>query len=191
MTVADTSWVRFLTSLALRCSVCVSSERRINKRYCTDSLRADYPHVGLFDVEDGRPWVARKRWGVSPVQISHARLLVGGTQNTSTADKDRFICYWYHTPNSGEGYVHGYPIEWDEAHLLIRLDPNWNYLTQSFIPGSDTRKVEANIERQFDWGKKIFQLYVDTKRTFPISYHMVGPRAADSMFYVERMEANA
>ena len=143
-----------------------------------------------MDVADASLWVAKKRWGVSPVQVSHARLLQGGTQNTSTADKDRFICYWYHTPNSGEGYVHGYPIEWDEAHLLIRLDPNWNYLKQSFIPSSDTRKVEANIERQFNWGRQIFDQYAAVKRKFPISYHMVGPRAADSMFYVRRVEAN-
>lgn len=143
-----------------------------------------------MDISDAQLWIAKKRWGSSPVQVSHARLLQGGTQSASTADKDRFLCYWYHTPNSGEGYVHGYPIEWDEAHLLIRLDPNWNYTTQTFIPNTETRKLEANIEQQFQWGKSIFDTYARKKREFPLSYHMVGPRAADSMFYIERVEAN-
>ena len=44
----------------------VSSERRINKRYCTASLRVDYAHVGLMDAGDGALWIARRRWGVSP-----------------------------------------------------------------------------------------------------------------------------
>ncbi len=150
----------------------------------------DYPHVGLMDVRDKRVFIARKRWGVSPVRVSHARLLVGGTQDTSTADKDRFVCYWYHTPNSGEGFVHGYPIEWSEGHLLVRLDPNWNYMTRKFIPNSDIAKVERNIEQQYKWGQNIFKSYADRKRKFPMSWHMIGPRAADSMFYVERVEAS-
>jgi len=165
-----------------------TAERQINKQYCTDRLRADYAHVGLYDATDSKLWIARKRWGTTPVNVSHAKLLKGGGQDTSTAEKDRFVCYWFHTPGTGEGYVHGYPIEWDEGHVLIRLDPNWNYATQTFIPNSDARKVERNIETQYAWGQKIYESYLKKKITFPLSWHMVGPRAADSMFYIERHE---
>lgn len=166
----------------------VQADRQINRKYCVDAIRVDYAHVGLFDVRDKRAWIARKRWGVVPVRLSHARLLTGGTSDTSTADKDRFVCYWFHTPGTGEGFVHGYPIEWDEGHLMVRLDPNWNYLTQTFIPTSDTAKVEKNIEQQYGWGQRLFDAYVAAAPTFPLSWHMIGPRATDSMFYIQRVE---
>ncbi len=163
----------------------------INTHYCTDDLRVDYAHVGLYDVQEARLWIARKRLlGTPAIRISHARLLTGGSQESSTADKDKFLCFWYHTPNTGEGYVHGYPIEWEEGHLLIRLDPNWNYQTRQFIPTIETAKIEHNIEQQFKWGRRIFETYASRKPAFPISYHMIGPRAADSMFYVQRIEAS-
>lgn len=168
----------------------VAADRRINRQYCTDKIRVDYAHVGLYDVSEKRIWMAKKRWGVVPVRVSHARLLVGGTQDTSTAEKDRYVCYWFHTPDTGEGYVHGYPIEWDEGHLLVRLDPNWNYLTRQFIPSTDTAKIERNIEQQYAWGRLIFDAYAARKPKFPMSWHMVGPRAADSMFYIQRLEAS-
>lgn len=164
------------------------ANRRINRTYCTDKLRVDYAHVGLFDVTQRQLWIARKRWGVVPVRVSHARLLVGGTQDTSTAEKDRYMCYWYHTPGTGEGLVHGYPIEWDEGHLLIRLDPNWNYEAQEFIPTTDTAKIERNVERQYDVGKRIFEAYIVKKPRHALSWHMIGPRPVDSMFYIQRIE---
>jgi len=165
------------------------TDRRINKQHCTNRLKVDYAHVGLYDVADRSLWIAKKKWGVTPVRVSHAKLLLGGTQDTSTAEKDRFICYWYHTPHTGEGYVHGYPIEWDEAHLLVRLDPNWNYVNQTFIPNTESAKVERNIDQQYKWGRAIFEAYASRKPGFPLSWHMVGPRAADSMFYIQRVEA--
>jgi len=165
-----------------------ASTKKINKSYCTDVIHVEYAHVGLFDVSDKKIWIAKKKWGVVPVRVSHARLLVGGTNDTSTADKDKYICYWYHTPNTGEGFVHGYPIEWDEGHLMIRLDPNWDYTTCTFIPNSDTVKVEKNIEQQYNWGQKIFEMYKAQNPKFPLSWHLVGPRASDSMFYVQRHE---
>lgn len=168
----------------------MSSERRINKTYCTDKISVDYAHVGLYDALERRIWIARKRWGVVPVRVSHARLLVGGTQDTSTADKDRFLCYWFHTPNTGEGYVQGYPIEWEEGHILVRMDPNWNYLTNEFIPSTDTAKVEHNIEQQYQWGKKVFESYAVRKPRFPLSWHLIGPRPTDSLFYIQRVEGN-
>ena len=51
----------------------------------------------------------------------------------STVWKDRFLCFWFYTPNTGEGLIHGYPIEWDEAHLLVRIDPQWDYDRQQLI----------------------------------------------------------
>ena len=51
--------------------------------------------------------------------------------------------------------MHGYPIEWDEGHLLVRLDPNWNYQAKTFIPSTDTAKVEKNIEQQYAWGRSL------------------------------------
>jgi hypothetical protein len=167
----------------------VAKESQVNKRYCASRLRVDYPHVGLFDVRTAEMWIAKKKWGVSPVRVSHARLLVGGTQDTSTINKDQFLCYWFHTPNTGEGYVQGYPVEWEEGHLLVRMDPTWNYSTCTLIPLTDTAKIEANIERQYTWGQKIFDAYVDLKPKFPLSWHMIGPRPTDSMFYIQRVEA--
>jgi len=169
----------------------VSEPRRINKSFCTDQIRVDYAHVGLFDVESRTCWIAKKRWGVVPVRVSHARLLVGGGQDTSTAEKDKFLCYWFHTPGTGEGYVHGYPVDWDEGHLLIRLDPNWNYKTREFIPNHEPAKIDRNIDQQFNWGQRIFDQYVAQGPKFPLSWHMIGPRPVDSMFYVQRMEPEA
>lgn len=166
----------------------MAGERQVNKSYSTDRVRVDYAHVGLFDVVDRRLWIAKKRWGVVPVRVSHARLLHGGTQDASTAEKDRFVCYWYHTPGTGEGFVHGYPIEWEEGHLLIRLDPNWDYVNRAFIPSTATARVERNIELQYKWGRQIFEAYAQRTPKFPLSWHMIGPRAADSMFYIQRQE---
>lgn len=166
-----------------------SDERKINRAYCTDRLSVDYAHVGLYDVQQRQVWLAKKRFGgTAPIRVSHARLLVGGSNTASTADKDRFVCYWFHTPGTGSGYVHGYPIEWAEGHLLVRLDPNWNYLTQQFIPNTETAKVEHNIEQQYAWGRRIFDSYAARCPRFALSWHMIGPRATDSMFYIQRVE---
>jgi len=166
----------------------VSSETAINRSYCTCQLRADYAHVGLFDVSDRTLWVAKKKFGSKPIQVSHARLLKRGSNSSSTADKDRFLCYWFHTPNTGEGYVHGYPVEWHEGHIMIRLDPNWNYLTQEFIPSVESAKVERNIDQQYKWGEAIFKSYITEGPNFPLSWHLIGPRATDCMFYIQRWE---
>ncbi len=163
-------------------------DARIDRRHSTDKIRVDYPHVGLFDTDEGRLWIARKKWGTSPVRVSHAKLLVGGTQDTSTINKDHFLCYWFHTPGSGEGNVHGYPIEWDEGHLLVRLDPNWDYRGRKLIRSEHAARVEKNIDQQYKWGRRIFERYVAKKPDYPIAWHMVGPRPTDSMFYVERVE---
>jgi hypothetical protein len=164
-------------------------DRAINRAYCTKKLRVDYAHVGLFDVHARQLWIARNRWTMPASRISHARLLQGGTQDTSTAEKDRFLCYWFHTPGTGEGAIHGYPIEWAEGHLLVRLDPHWSYQQQAYLPPTDTRRVEKNIEQQYQWGQAIFEQYRALRPRFPLSWHMIGPRASDSMFYIQRVES--
>jgi len=166
----------------------VPGHNPINKKYGTDQLRPNYAHVGLYDVKQAKAWIAKKKRGGESIRISHARLLVGGTQDTSTVSKDRYLCYWLNTPGTGEGLVHGYPIEWNEGHLMVRLDPNWDYASSKFIPNTNTTRIEKNIEQQFAWGKRIFQTYLDMTPGFPLSWHMIGPRAADSMFYIERVE---
>lgn len=169
-------------------AIALTTATTIHSKHATDKLRVDYAHVGLYDVEQRRIWIARKRLGVKPLNVSHARMLVGGSNTTSVGDKDRFLCYWFHTPNTGEGLVHGYPIEWAEAHLMIRLDPNWNYATQELIRSVDAARVEKNIEQQYQWGRYIFNTYVNLGPRFALSWHMIGPRPADSMFYIERHE---
>ena len=73
--------------------------------------------------------------------------------------------------------------------MLVRLDPSWNYATCRMVAQTDTAKVDKNVEQQYVWGRRIFQSYVDLKPKFPVSWHMIGPRATDSMFYVQRVEA--
>lgn len=166
----------------------VTADRDINLDYCSDQLRADYAHVGLLDARSRRIWIARPQRTIPAIHLSHARLLRGGTQDTSTIRKDRFVCYWFHTPGTGEGHVHGYPIEWHEGHLLVRLEPNWDYAACQFIGPQDTARIERNIEQQYQWGRWLYRRYVERQPDFALSWHMVGPRAADSMFYIERHE---
>lgn len=160
--------------------------KTINPRYSTDKLTAAYAHVGLYDVVESRMWIAKKRFNTEPVRVSHARLILGGTHDTSTADKDKFICYWLHTPGVGSGLVHGYPIDWSEGHLLVRLDPNWDYRNRAWVARTETARVEKNIDQQYAWGRKLFDAYVQLEPSFPVSWHMIGPRAAESMFYIQR-----
>ncbi len=164
------------------------SDTAIDKRYATAKLRTDYAHVGLMDVTNRALWIAKKRLGNNPSKTSHARMLCGGSDTTSVADKDRFFCYWFHTPNTGDGPVHGYPIEWTEGHLMIRLDPTWDYRNQRLIRAVDTTRLERNIDQQYAWGEYIYNQYAEACPKFPLSWHLIGPRPIDSLFYVARYE---
>ena len=99
-------------------------------------------------------------------------------------DKDRFICYWFHIPGSGTGYVHGYPIEWSEGQLLVRLDPNWDYVNRRFVPSTDTAKVERIIEQQYECGRKMFETYVALKPKIPaeLAYDRASCRGFDVLY---------
>jgi hypothetical protein len=161
---------------------------RVNSKICTDRFNGKYPHVGLYDTGESRVWVCKPLSGQA-IRTSHARLITGADNATSTVWKDRFICFWFYTPNTGEGYIHGYPIDWEEAHLLVRIDPNWDYDRQQLIAPEMEDQVNENLERQFRHGEKILEFFTACKLWYPLSLHYIGSRAADSLFYVKRLEA--
>ena len=80
------------------------------------------------------------------------RLITGVNNATSTVWKDRFLCFWFYTPRSGEGYILGYPIDWEEAHLLVRIDRQWDYDRLRVIPPELTDQIEENLARQLRHG---------------------------------------
>lgn len=161
---------------------------RVSTKFCTDKFNGKYPHVGLYDCGERKVWVCKPLAGQA-IRTSHARLLTGADNATSTVWKDRFLCFWFYTPQTGEGYIHGYPIDWEEAHLLVRIDPNWDYDRQKLLPAELTDQTEANLERQFKHGERIFEFYRAAKLKYPVSLHFMGQRATESLFYVKRMEA--
>lgn len=163
---------------------------RVNPKFCIDSFNGKYPHVGLYDCKERKVWVA-KPLGGQAIRTSHAKLITGADNATSTVWKDRFLCFWFYTPNTGEGYIHGYPIDWEEAHLLVRIDPNWDYDRQQYIAPELTDHTNANLERQFKHGERIFAFFDAAKLKYPVSLHYIGQRATDSLFYVKRIEANS
>ena len=160
---------------------------RVSSKFCTDKFSGKYPHVGLYDCRDRKVWVC-KPLGGQAIRTSHARLITGTDNATSTVWKDRFLCHWFYTPHTGEGYIQGYPIEWEEAHLLVRIDPNWDYDRQRIILPELADQVNENLDRQSKHGERIFEFYRAAKLKYPISLHLVAQRAADSMFYVKRIE---
>ena len=104
------------------------------------------------------------------------------------AAKDRFLCFWFHTPNTGEGFIQNYPIDWAEAHLMVRVDPNWDYDRQRLIPAELEDQAAENLERQHRHGERIFQFFVDSKLQYPLSLHFWAQRTTESMFYARRFE---
>ncbi|HTL29432.1 MAG TPA: hypothetical protein VL282_09425 [Tepidisphaeraceae bacterium] len=161
---------------------------RVSSRLCTDKFNGKYPHVGLYDCRERKVWVCKSLSGQA-IRTSHARLITGAENAVSTVWKDRFLCFWFYTPNTGEGYVQGYPIDWEEAHLLVRIDPNWDYDRQQYIGPEFTDHINANLDRQFKHGERIFDFYKTARLGYPVSLHYTGQRATDSQFYVKRVEA--
>ena len=166
------------------------SPPRANPRLCTDKFNGKYPHVGLYDCRQRLTWISKPLNGQA-IRTSHARLITGAANAVSTVWKDRFLCFWFYTPGAGEGYIHGYPIEWEEAHLLVRIDPLWDYDRQRIIPPELKDQIDANLERQFKHGERILEFYRACKLAYPFSLHFIGQRAAESQFYVRRVEASA
>ena len=161
---------------------------RVNAKFCTQTFSGKYPHVGLYDCKERRVWCAKPLAGQA-IRTSHARLITGSDNAVSTVWKDRFLCFWFYTPNTGEGYIHGYPIDWEEAHLLVRIDPHWDYDRQRMIPAELEDQINENLERQFKHGERIFSFFDECGLKYPISLHFIGQRATDCLFYVKRIEA--
>jgi hypothetical protein len=159
----------------------------VSRKICTDRFNGKYPHVGLYDCKQRKVWICKPMNGQA-IRMSHASLITGSNDPTSTVWKDRFLCFWFYTSGSGEGYIHGYPIDWDEAHLLVRIDPNWDYDRQRFIPEELTDQVEENLERQIRHGHAILGFFAAAKLSYPISLHYIAQRAAHSLFYAKRLE---
>jgi len=160
---------------------------RVDRKLCTDKFNGKYPHVGLYDCRERKIWIAKPLSGQA-IRTSHARLITGSDNATSTVWKDRFLCFWFYTPRTGEGFIQNYPIDWEEAHLLVRVDPNWDYDRQRFIPSELEDQAAANLERQHKHGERIFQFFAESKLKYPFSLHFWAQRATESMFYVKRFE---
>lgn len=161
----------------------------VSHRLCTDRYSGKYPTVGLFDCRNRKVWVAKPLKGQA-IRTSHARLITGSDNATSTAWKDRFLCFWFYTPGTGEGYIHGYPIDWEEAHVLVRIDPLWDYDRQRAMPPELSDQVEENLERQMRQGERILEFFEAARLPYPIHLHYIGQRATESQFYVRRIKAS-
>lgn len=162
---------------------------RVSTKLCTNKFNGKYPHVGLYDCRERAVWVCKPLNGQA-IRTSHARLITGADNATSTVWKDRFLCFWFYTPNTGEGFVQGYPIDWEEAHLLVRIDPNWDYDRQRYIPAELSDQTNENLERQFKQGERIFDFFRTCKLSYAVSLHFMGQTPTDSLFYVKRIEAS-
>ncbi len=160
---------------------------RVSTKMCTEKFTGKYPHVGIYDCRERKVWVCKPLDGQA-IRTSHAALITGTNDATGTVWKDRFICFWFYTPNTGSGPVLGYPIEWDEAHLLIRIDPQWDYDRQRLIPAELTDQIDANRERQIRHGETIVGYFQKVRRGYAFSVHFIAATAADSMFYYKRFE---
>ena len=159
----------------------------VSGRLCTHSYNGRYPTVGLYDCRHRKVWVC-KPLGGQAIRTSHARLITGAENAVSTVWKDRFICFWFYTPRTGEGYIHGYPIDWEEAHLLVRIDPNWDYERLQLVAPHLEDHVNDNIERQFRHGERICEFFAQSGLKYPFSLHFIGQQPTDSQFYLKRIE---
>src|SRR4051812_14461824 len=158
---------------------------RVSTKFCTDKFNGKYPHVGLYDCRERKVWVCKPLSGQA-IRTSHARLITGADNAVSTVWKDRFLCYWFYTPRTGEGFIHNYPIDWEEAHLLVRVDPEWDYDRQRVIAAALEDQAAENLERQHRHGERVYQFFVDRKLKYPFSLHFIAQRATESMFYAKR-----
>src|SRR4051812_38299719 len=143
---------------------------QVNARLCADRFNGKYPHVGLYDCRARKVWVAKALSGQA-IRTSHARLITGSENAVSTVWKDRFLCFWFYTPGTSEPFVLGYPIEVAEAHLLVRIDPNWDYDRQALIAAGMQDQVDENLERQFRHGERIFEFFRKSRLRYPVSLH--------------------
>ena len=114
----------------------------LSTRFCTDKFNGKYPHVGLYDCRERKVWVAKPLAGQA-IRTSHARLITGADNATRTVWKDRFLCFWFYTPRTGEGTSTATRSTGRKAHLLVRIDPNWDYDRQRLMPPELEDQVNA------------------------------------------------
>lgn len=150
-------------------------------------LPTGYPHIGIYDVRTRKAFAARDAGAVRAIDVAHAQLFVGAGSKDLVV-KDRFVCFWFYPPGTREGPVQGYPLDWSEANLLVRLDPRWSYVRQTLLPAHHTPQIEANITQQLGYAGHILGLYRAAGLQVALSVHMIGPRATDSLFYAHRWE---
>jgi hypothetical protein len=162
------------------------TDPRVSTKLCTSKYNGRYPTVGLYDTRSREAWFCKPRDGQA-IRTSHAALITGVDDATGTVWKDRFLCFWFYTPNTGSGLILGYPIDWDEAHLLVRVEPQWDYDRQRAIPPELSDQIEANLERQMKHGERVANIIRDAKPGYTFHVHYVASRAADSMFYARRV----
>jgi hypothetical protein len=160
---------------------------QVSTRYCMDTFSGKYPHVGLYDCREGKVWVC-KPLGGQAIRTSHARLITGAENAVSTVWKDRFLCFWFYTPDTGEGQVLGQSLNWEEAHLLVRIDPHWDYDRQRLIPEQLTSQIEENLQRQFAHGLRILEFFAQCQLPYPVTLHFMGQKAIDSYFAYKRID---
>jgi len=167
-----------------------TSAPKVSTKLCTDKLKGAYPHVGLLDCKASKVWIARPLDGQA-IRTSHARLITGADNNTGVVWKDRFLCFWLYTPETAPPDINGYPVDSSDAHLIVRIDPHWDYDRQRLVPPELSDQVENNLERQTKHGERIFRWYLDQPISFPLALHLVAHRLAESRFYVKRFEPQA
>jgi hypothetical protein len=165
-----------------------SAGPQVSARFCIDTFNGKYPHVGLYDCRDAKIWVCKPLSGQA-IRTSHARLITGCDNATSTVWKDRFLCFWFYTPNTGEGPIQGKTINWEEGQILVRIDPNWDYDRQRLIQSELASQVQENLQRQFAHGQRIMDFYHECQLPYPVNLHFIGQKAADSCFSYKRLEA--
>ncbi len=162
-------------------------------------LPSTYPHVGLYDVKNKKAHARRNDLSRPAIDIHHAELFAGQTLASSHVPhgravaqgmvvKDRFLCFWFYPPHTREGPLQGYPVDWSEHNLLVRLDPRWNYQRQTLLSAHQTVAIDANILAQLSAATHLMTLYRAHGLDQPLSLHMIGPRATDSLFYARRWE---
>lgn len=161
---------------------------RVSTKMCVEKFTGKYPHVGLYDCRERKVWVCKPLNGQA-IRTSHAALITGTDDATGTVWKDRFICFWFYTPDTGSGLILGHPIDWTDAHLLVRVDPQWDYDRQRLIPAELSDQIDANLDRQHRHGERIAEFYRAIGLPYAVCVHFVGSRATESMFYAKRIEA--
>lgn len=158
----------------------------VSGKLCTDKFNGKYPHVGLYDCREHKTWVCKPLDGQA-IRTSHAALITGADDATGTVWKDRFLCFWFYTPDTGSGPILGRKMDWSGAHLLIRIDPQWDYDRQRLIPAELSDQVAENRQRQIRHGEAIIEFFERSNLKYPVHVHFVASTPQESTFDFKRI----